>query len=56
MHGAGWTAVSITAPEHRPAAVSRTFHGRDVLAPAAAYLAAGVPLVITLIRAARRPE
>ena len=53
MHGAGWTAVSITAPEYRPAAVSRTFHGRDVLAPAA-YL--GVPLEITLIRAARRDE
>ena len=27
---------------HRP--VSQTFHGRDVFAPAAAYLAAGVPL------------
>ena len=40
----GWTAVSLTAPEYRLAEVSRTFHGRDVFAPAAAYLAAGVPL------------
>jgi hypothetical protein len=44
LEGAGWTAVSVTAPEYRLAEVSRTFHGRDVLAPAAAYLAAGVPL------------
>lgn len=40
----GWTAVSLTASEYRMAEVSRTFHGRDVFAPAAAYLAAGVPL------------
>lgn len=40
----GWTTVSVTAPEYRLAEVSRTFHGRDVFAPAAAYLAAGVPL------------
>jgi hypothetical protein len=39
-----WTAVSLTAPEYRLPAVSRTFHGRDIFAPAAAYLAAGVPL------------
>jgi hypothetical protein len=39
-----WTAVELTAPEYRLAAVSRTFHGRDIFAPAAAYLAAGVPL------------
>jgi S-adenosylmethionine hydrolase len=44
LDGAGWTAVSVTAPEYRLAEVSRTFHGRDVFAPAAAYLAAGVPL------------
>jgi hypothetical protein len=44
LEGAGWTAVSVTAPEYRLAEVSRTFHGRDVFAPAAAYLAAGVPL------------
>jgi S-adenosyl-L-methionine hydrolase (adenosine-forming) len=40
----GWTAVSVIAPEYRLAEVSQTFHGRDVLAPAAAYLAGGVPL------------
>jgi hypothetical protein len=40
----GWTAVSLTAPEYRRPEVSQTFHGRDVFAPAAAYLAAGVPL------------
>jgi len=40
----GWTAVSLTAPEYRLAEVSRTFHGRDVFTPAAAYLASGVPL------------
>ena len=44
LEGAGWTAVSVTAPEYRLAEVSRTFHGRDVFAPAAAYLAAGVPI------------
>jgi hypothetical protein len=44
LDGAGWTAVSLTAPEYRLAEVGRTFHGRDVFAPAAAYLAAGVPL------------
>ncbi|SRR5581483_2352995 len=40
----GAAAVALTAPEYRRAQVSRTFHGRDVFAPAAAYLAAGVPL------------
>lgn len=40
----GATAVALAAPEYRLADVSRTFHGRDVFAPAAAYLAAGVPL------------
>ncbi|MGH7412597.1 MAG: SAM hydrolase/SAM-dependent halogenase family protein [Candidatus Rokuibacteriota bacterium] len=50
LEGAGWTAVSLTAPEyrrppeHRRLEVSRTFHGRDVFAPAAAYLAAGIPI------------
>ena len=44
LEGDGWTAVSLTAPEYRLAEVSRTFHGRDVFAPAAAYLASGVPL------------
>jgi len=41
---AGWRAVALTTPEYRLAEVSRTFHGRDLFAPAAAYLAAGVPL------------
>jgi hypothetical protein len=40
----GWTAVELAVPAHRLAPVSRTFHGRDVFAPAAAALAAGVPL------------
>ena len=40
----GAAVVTLTAPEYRLAEVSRTFHGRDVFAPAAAYLAAGVPL------------
>jgi hypothetical protein len=44
LEGRAWTAVSLTAPEYRLSDVSRTFHGRDVFAPAAAYLAAGVPL------------
>jgi S-adenosylmethionine hydrolase len=44
FEGAGWTAVGLTAPEYRLPHVSRTFHGRDIFAPAAAYLAAGVPL------------
>lgn len=39
-----WTAVSLTASEYRLPDVSRTFHGRDIFAPAAAYLAAGVPM------------
>jgi S-adenosylmethionine hydrolase len=40
----GWSAVSLESPDHRLAAVSRTFHGRDVLAPAAGHLAAGTPV------------
>ncbi len=34
---------AITSPKYRLEAVSRTFHGRDVFAPAAAHLAEGVP-------------
>src|SRR5690606_20957822 len=34
-------AVELTNPEWFPGPVSRTFHGRDVFAPAAARLAAG---------------
>src|SRR5258707_11254834 len=44
LRRARWTAVELTAPEYRLPEVSRPFHGRDVFAPAAAYLAAGVPL------------
>ncbi|MGC8760416.1 MAG: SAM hydrolase/SAM-dependent halogenase family protein [Bryobacteraceae bacterium] len=36
-------ARAITSERHRLARVSQTFHGRDVFAPAAAHLAAGVP-------------
>jgi S-adenosylmethionine hydrolase len=39
-----WTAVRLEDPAFRLAAVSRTFHGRDVFAPAAAHLAAGIPI------------
>jgi S-adenosylmethionine hydrolase len=61
LEGPGWTAVSLTAPEYRLAEVSRTFHGRDVFAPAAAYLASGVPLerlgpVVSDLERLRRPE
>jgi S-adenosylmethionine hydrolase len=38
----GWHAFELTAAEYRLRAVSRTFHGRDVFAPAAAHLARGV--------------
>jgi hypothetical protein len=34
--------VALEEPAYRLATVSRTFHGRDVFAPAAAHLAAGV--------------
>ena len=37
-------AVSLTQPAYRLPAVSTTFHGRDIFAPAAAHLANGVPL------------
>ncbi|MCS7179403.1 MAG: SAM-dependent chlorinase/fluorinase [Anaerolineae bacterium] len=39
-----WTAVEIREPAYRLPRVSSTFHGRDVFAPAAAYLAMGLPL------------
>jgi len=35
-------AFDLEAPEYRLRVVSRTFHGRDVFAPAAAHLALGV--------------
>ena len=37
-------AFELEAPEYRRPQVSRTFHGRDVFAPAAGHLALGVPL------------
>ena len=39
---ADWRAWALEAPEYRLPAVSRTFHGRDVFAPAAAHLALGL--------------
>jgi len=39
-----WTAVSLEASAYRLPEASRTFHGRDVFAPAAAYLSLDVPL------------
>lgn len=39
-----WKAVAITDPQSRLPEVSSTFHGRDIFAPAAARLAAGVEL------------
>lgn len=39
-----WRAVALREKAYRLAEVSGTFHGRDVFAPAAAHLAAGVPL------------
>jgi hypothetical protein len=45
LKGAGVReAVSLTNPDYQLPDVSATFHGRDIFAPAAAYLAAGVPL------------
>jgi S-adenosylmethionine hydrolase len=38
----GWRAFELSAPDLRLPRVSRTFHGRDVFAPAAAHLALGV--------------
>ena len=35
---------ALESVEHRRAQVSQTFHGRDVFAPAAAHLAAGLPI------------
>lgn len=38
-----WQAYSLDNPCYRRAEVSSTFHGRDIFAPAAAHLLAGVP-------------
>ena len=42
LRGDGWRAFDLEAPDYRLRVVSRTFHGRDVFAPAAAHLALGV--------------
>ena len=42
LDGGAWTAWEVAAREFRLDAVSRTFHGRDVFAPAAAHIATGV--------------
>ena len=39
----GLAAYELTNPEYQRRPVSRTFHGRDVFAPAAAYLSLGRP-------------
>jgi S-adenosylmethionine hydrolase len=42
LAGDAWRAFALEAAELQRAVVSRTFHGRDVFAPAAAHLALGV--------------
>ncbi|HEV8583856.1 MAG TPA: SAM-dependent chlorinase/fluorinase [Methylomirabilota bacterium] len=42
LEGPDWRAFELTAPKYRLPEVSRTFHGRDVFAPAAAHLALGL--------------
>ncbi|MDO8691612.1 MAG: SAM-dependent chlorinase/fluorinase [Dehalococcoidia bacterium] len=42
--GSGVRAVELTNPGFRLHPVSSTFHGRDIFAPAAAYLARGTPI------------
>jgi S-adenosylmethionine hydrolase len=42
LEAGGWDAVELAAGEYRRDPVSRTFHGRDVFAPAAAHLARGL--------------
>lgn len=39
----GWQVYSLDNPRYQRAEVSSTFHGRDIFAPAAAHLLAGVP-------------
>ena len=38
----GWSAFELTAADYRLPDVSRTFHGRDIFAPAAGHLARGL--------------
>ena len=40
----GWSAVSLDDPAYALPVISRTFHGRDRFAPAAAHLSRGVPV------------
>lgn len=42
--GEPFEAVSLDNPAYHLSAVSQTFHGRDIFAPAAAHLSNGVPL------------
>jgi S-adenosylmethionine hydrolase len=42
LGGPRWTAFEISEREFRRTVVSRTFHGRDVFAPAAAHVARGL--------------
>jgi S-adenosylmethionine hydrolase len=42
--GGTHTAVELMTPAYRLTGPSATFHGRDIFAPATAYLASGVPL------------
>src|SRR5438132_6413330 len=42
VSGTGWRAFELATPEYWLPGVSRTFHGRDVFAPAAAHVALGV--------------
>jgi S-adenosylmethionine hydrolase len=44
MSGGATAAVELTSPDHQLVAPGPTFAGRDVFAPAAAHLCAGVPL------------
>ena len=45
MTGGPRRVVALTSEEHRLPAPGPTFAGRDILAPAAAYLATGTPIV-----------
>jgi S-adenosylmethionine hydrolase len=42
LDGDGWRAFEVVEADYRLPIVSRTFHGRDLFAPAAAHLATGV--------------
>jgi S-adenosylmethionine hydrolase len=63
----GSSGVALTDPRYHRQPVSDTFHGRDIFAPAAAYLSMGVPLsdlgepledmvVLAPFRARRAPD